>query len=200
MTDAYSPISELNLLKEFSDGPGDAYFSDGFEFYEYDRPGAGLVEWLSLKSREEEARGYLDRLTPFAQATGSGSFYALWHCDDRADLATLPIIRFGDEGDLDVIEDLRNLFRLLAIDDQWFTPWDEEREADPDEEHSPGHEAYVAWLKETFGLTPPTDAEADEILRSGDKKFGAQFVDWLEEFGSEEIDFDSWRKEWLGGS
>jgi hypothetical protein len=196
MTDAYAPISELNLLKEFSDGPGDAYFSDGFEFYEYNRPDTGLVEWLSLERREEEARG----LTSFAQATGSGSFYALWHCDDRTDLATLPIIRFGDEGDLDFIEGLRNLFRLLAIDDQWFTPWDEEREADPDEEHSPGHEAYVVWLKETFGLTPPTDAEADEILGSGRKKYGARFVDWLEEFGSEKIDFDSWRKEWLGGS
>ena len=52
---------------------------------------------------------------------------------------------------------------MLAIDDEWFTPWDEERAADPDEEHSPGHEAYVAWLKETFGLTLPTEAEADEI-------------------------------------
>ncbi|MFI1332614.1 hypothetical protein ACH4U7_21235 [Streptomyces sp. NPDC020845] len=199
MTDAYSPISELNLLKEFSDGPGDAYFSDGFEFYEYDRPDAGLLEWLSLERREEEARGYLDRLTPFAQATASGSFYALWHCDDRADLATLPIIRFGDEGDLDIIEGLRNLFRLLAIDDEWFTPWDEEREADPDEEHSPGHEAYVVWLKETFGLTPPTDAEADEVLGSGGKKYGARFVDWLEEFASEKNDFDPLRKV-LGGS
>ncbi|WBB57994.1 hypothetical protein O7599_20230 [Streptomyces sp. WMMC500] len=200
MTDAYAPVSELNLLKEFSDGPGDAYFSDGFEFYEYNRPDAGLVEWLSLEKREEEARGHLNRLTPFARATGSGSFYALWHCDDRTDLATLPVIRFGDEGDLDIIEGLRNLFRLLAIDDEWFIPWDEEREADPDEEHSPGHEAYVVWLKETFGLTPPTDAETDEILGSGRKKYGARFVDWLEEFGSEEIDFDSWRKEWSGGS
>lgn len=198
MTDAYSPIPELNLLKEFSDGPGDAYFSDGFEFYEYNRPDAGLVEWLSLERREEEARGHLNRLTPFAQATGSGSFYALWHCDDRTDFAILPVIRFGDEGDLDIIEGLRNLFRLLAIDDESFIPWDEEREADLDEEHSPGHEAYVAWLKETFGLAPPTEPEADEILESGGKKYGARFVDWLEEFGSQEIDFDSWRKE-LGG-
>ncbi|AKH85370.1 hypothetical protein AA958_27580 [Streptomyces sp. CNQ-509] len=194
MTDAYSPISELNLLKEFSDGPGDSYFSDGFEFYEYGRPDAGLVEWLSLERREEEARSHLDRLTPFAQATASGSFYALWHCDDRADLATLPVVRFGDEGHLDIIDGLRNMFRLLAIDDEWFSPWDEEREADPDEEHSPGHEAYVVWLEETFGLTPPTDAEADEILGSGGKKYGTRFVDWLEEFASEGDDFDPLRK------
>ncbi|ARF53586.1 hypothetical protein [Streptomyces gilvosporeus] len=145
-----------------------------------------------------EVRGQLDRLTPFAQATGSGSFYALWHHDDRADLATLPVIRFGDEGDLDIIDGLRNLLRMLAIDDEWFTPWDEERAADPDEEHSPGHEAYVAWLKETFGLTLPTEAEADEILRSGGRTYGVRFVEWLAEFGSEAIDFDSWRKEFDG--
>ncbi|WP_445029518.1 hypothetical protein [Streptomyces sp. SAS_270] len=185
------------MLKEFSDGPGESYFSEGFEFYEYDRPDAGLVEWLCLEGREEEVRGHLDRLTPFAQATGSGSFYALWHCDNRTDFATLPVIRFGDEGDLDIIEGLQNLFRLLAIDDESFISWDEEREADPDEEHTPGHEAYVAWMKETFGLTLPT--EADEILRSGGKKYGVRFIDWLEEFGSQELDFGSWRKE-LSGS
>ncbi len=198
MTTPYSPVPELNLLKDFSDGPGEGYFSDGFEFYEYDRPDAGLVEWLCLEGREEEVSGHLDRLSPFAQATGSGSFYALWRCDDRADLATLPIIRFGDEGDLDVIDGLRNLFRLLALDDEWFTPWEEEREADPEEEHSPGHEAYLAWLAERFGLTSPTDAEADEILGSGGRAHGPRFIDWLEEFGSEEIDFDSWRKEFDG--
>ncbi|MEO3761969.1 hypothetical protein [Streptomyces sp. B8F3] len=195
MTDAYSPVSELNLLKEFSDGPGDAYFSDGFEFYRYGRPDAGLVETLSPETREEEARGHLDRLIPFAQATASGSFYALGHCDDRADLATFPVVRFGDEGDLDIIDGLRNLFRLLTIDDEWFCPWDEEREADPDEEYSPGHEAYVVWLEETFGLTPPTDAEADEILGSGGKKYGTRFV---EEFASEKNDFDPLRKVFAG--
>ncbi|SEH03168.1 hypothetical protein SAMN05444920_13372 [Nonomuraea solani] len=191
MTDAYSPIPELNLLKEFSDGPGEDAFSDGFEFYEYDRPDAGLVEWLGLEGREEEVRGHLDRLTPFAQATGSGSFWALWRCDDRDDRATLPVVRFGDEGDLDIVEGLRNLFLLLTIDDESFIF--------QDEEHSPGHEAYVAWLRETFGLTPPTEPEADEILRSGGEKYGVRFVDWLAEFGSQEIDFDSWRKE-FGGS
>lgn len=195
MTDAYSPIPELNLLKEFSEGPGGPFFSHGFEFYEYDRPDAGLVEWLCLKGREEEVRGHLDRLTPFASATGSGSFYALWHCDDRADLAALPVILFGDEGGLDIVDGLHDLFRLLAVDDEFFTPWDGEREADPDEEHSPGHEAYVAWIKEMFGLTPPTDAEADEITLSGRERYGARFLDWLEEFASQKLDFDSWRKE-----
>ncbi|MEV0525127.1 hypothetical protein AB0I66_17030 [Streptomyces sp. NPDC050439] len=42
MPAAYSPIPELNLLKEFHDGPGKAGFSDGFEMYEYGRRDAGL--------------------------------------------------------------------------------------------------------------------------------------------------------------
>lgn len=195
MTAAYSPIPELNLLKEFSDGPGEGDFSDGFEFYAYDRRDAGLVEWLCAEGGDERPRAYLDRLTPFALATGSGSFYALWHCDDRADLSTLPVIRFGDEGDLDVIDGLRDLFRLLALDTEWLISWEEECAADPEREHSPGHEAYVAWLKATFDLTSPTQAEADEILESGGKKHGTRFVDWLEEFGYEELDFASWREE-----
>lgn len=198
MTGAYSPVPELNLLKEFYDSPGNADFSDGFEFYEYDRPDAGLVQWLGLDGRDGDARGHLDRLTPFAQATNSGSFYALWHCDDRADAATLPVIRFGDEGELDVIGGLRNLFRLLAVDDEWFDPWSAEREADPGEQHSPGHRAYVAWLAATFRLTPPTGAEAGEILRSGGEEYGVRFVDWLAEFAPGDLDFDAWRREFDG--
>ncbi|MEU0632232.1 hypothetical protein [Streptomyces sp. NPDC005989] len=45
----------------------------------------------------------------------------------------------------------------------------------------------------------PTEEEADEILEAGCGKYGARFVDWLEGFGSEEIDFDSLCKG-LGGS
>lgn len=180
----YSPIPELNQLKEFYDGPGEWAFSDGFEFYEYNRAEAGLVEWLCLEKRAEEARPFLDRLVPFAQATGSGSFYALWRCDDREDLATLPVIMFGDEGDLDIIGGLRELFRLLALDDEWYLP-------DAGQEPSDGHAAYVVWLEENFGLRAPDDA--DEILVPARKQYGEAFVDWLATFVPGEIDLESWR-------
>ncbi|GHG99421.1 hypothetical protein GCM10018780_26100 [Streptomyces lanatus] len=68
----------------------------------------------------------LDRLIPFAYATHSGSFYALWRCDDRTDLATLPVIFFGDEGDLYVeAANLRELLRTRALEQNFaLTPLD----------------------------------------------------------------------------
>ncbi|MFF1709088.1 hypothetical protein [Streptomyces sp. NPDC058268] len=182
MGNAYSPIPELNLLKEFHDGPGKAGFSAGFEMYEYGWRDAGLVQWLDMTD-SPELRARLDRLVPFAQATGSGSFYALWRCDDRADLATLPVVFFGDEGDLDVVASgLRDLFRLLAIDDECYLPEDE---WDDDDEHSVGHGEYLDWLKERFGLTAPE--AADPIIDRARDEYGLRFMDWLLEFSPEYV-------------
>ncbi|MEV0116529.1 hypothetical protein AB0H77_25305 [Streptomyces sp. NPDC050844] len=172
MTDiTYSPIPELNLLKEFDESPaGRSGFADGFEFYTYDRRDAGLVEWLGL----DQEKPFLDRLIPFAQATGSGSFYALWRCDDREDLATLPVVFFGDEGDLDVVaRGLRELFQLLALDDEWYL--DEEK--GDEEVPSAGHEEYLAWLERHFGLAAPKDP--DVILEAAGDEYGARFLHWL---------------------
>ncbi|MEV2249554.1 hypothetical protein AB0I94_03180 [Streptomyces sp. NPDC050147] len=182
MGSAYSPIPELNLLKEFHDGPGKAGFADGFEMYAYGWRDAGLVQWLDMTD-SPELRVRLDRLVPFAQATGSGSFYALWRCDDRADLATLPVVLFGDEGDLDVVASgLRDLFRLLAIDHEWYLP---EWEWDADEEHSPGHGEYLDWLEERFGLTAPEDG--DLIIDRARDEYGMRFMEWLLEFCPEYV-------------
>lgn len=182
MPDAYSPIPELNLLKEFHDGPGKAGFSDGFEMYEYGTRDCGLVQWLGMPD-SPELRARLDRLVPFAQATGSGSFYALWRCDDRADLATLPVVLFGDEGDLDVVASgLRELFRLLAVDHEWYLP---EEEWDVDEAHSSAHEEYLVWLEERFGLTAPE--AADPIIARARAEYGLRFMHWFLEFSPEDV-------------
>ena len=171
MTATYSPIPELNLLHDFAaDHPE---FSDGFEFYAYDRPDAGLVEWFDMKGDEPGIRDFLDRVVPFAQATGGGSFYAIWRCDDRADLATLPVVLFGDEGELDVVgSGLRDLFRLLALDDERFYV-----DEDDDYPASAHHGEYVAWLDATFGLAPPADPDA--ILDLARAEHGEPFVEWL---------------------
>ncbi|MET9558185.1 hypothetical protein [Streptomyces sp. NPDC006645] len=181
MSDTYSPIPELNLLKEFYDRR--PALSDGFEMYGYGQPDFVLVHWLDMAgSSDPELPGHLARLVPFAQASGSGSFYALWRCDDRADLATLPVIRFGDEGDLDVIASgLRDLFRLLAVDDEWYAVDDEER----GEERSTDHAEYLVWLRRTFGLTPPDDPQV--IIDAATAEYGHRFADWLRQFAAPEI-------------
>lgn len=181
MSDAYSPIPELNLLKEFYDQQ--PALSDGFEMYAYGQPDDVFVHWLDMSgSQDPELAGHLARLVPFAQASGSGSVYALWRCDDRDDLGTLPVIRFGDEGDLDVVAcGLRDLFRLLAVDDEWYMLDDGE----DDEERSIDHADYLVWLRRTFGLTRPDDPRA--IIDAATAEYGHRFADWLRQFAAAEI-------------
>ena len=166
MSDTYSPVPELNLLKAFEDQVGRVFYSDGFELLEYGAD-AGLHTW----SEDPE---FLSRFIPFAQATGTGSNYAFWRCDDRTDLATLPIAFIGDEGDLYIVaRHLRELFQLLTIDDENLEP-------EFVQEHSDAHEEYVTWLDRTFGLKPPEDLDA---LRAAQKAYDEQFQAWLIERG-----------------
>ncbi|MER6306659.1 hypothetical protein [Streptomyces sp. NPDC001657] len=160
MSDLYSPIPELNLLKEFQDRLGGRFFSDGFELFDYDDD----LDWFCGSADPE----YLDRLIPFAYATGSGSYYALWRCDDRADLATLPVIFFGDEGACRVeARDLRELFRLLAC-----PPEEEDLER-----LNPGHQEYVTWLGQNFGLTAPD--HPDDVVEPAMGEYFQQFANWV---------------------
>ena len=62
--------TELAKLRVFDEEEADGhYFSEGFELTVDDK--AGLKSWSA-----DEA--FLAALMPFAQANGSGSFYALW--------------------------------------------------------------------------------------------------------------------------
>ncbi|MFB7241740.1 hypothetical protein CW362_00535 [Streptomyces populi] len=170
MNESYSPVPELNLLKEFQDRLGPVFYSEGFELVEYDGD-AGLHTW-------SEDPAFLSRFVPFAKANSTGSDYALWRCDDRTELATLPVVFVGDEGDLCVIaRDLKELFRLLAIDSE---PVPEGFPAPGGvEEHSEGHAEFVAWLDETFGLGPAEDPEA---LREARKEYDDRFRAWARHF------------------
>lgn len=169
MSNAYSPIPELNLLKEFEDHVKD-WYSHGFSLRDYNWD-VGVDVWLE-DSAEPNYPEFYDRVIPFAKATISGSVYALWRCDERADLATLPIIFFGDEGDLTVdARNLRDLFRLLAVEDKDGGP-------------VPARQDYLAWLNQNFGLTPPEDPA--EITWSAMQEYGWRFADWMLQLGATE--------------
>ncbi|MEV0525128.1 hypothetical protein AB0I66_17035 [Streptomyces sp. NPDC050439] len=81
-----------------------------------------------------------------------------------------------------VASGLRDLFRLLAIDHEWYFA---EEERDVDEEHSSGHEEYLVWLEERFGLTAPE--AADPIIARAREEYGRRFMDWLLEFSPEYV-------------
>ncbi|RII20737.1 hypothetical protein DSC45_02735 [Streptomyces sp. YIM 130001] len=171
MSEAYSPVPELNLLKEFTDRIGPVHYSDGFELREYGAD-AGLHTW-------SENPEFLSRFIPFAQANGSGSDYALWRCDERTDLATLPVVLVGDDGDLYVIaRNLTELFQLLAIDSEPLADVGFLAAGDA-EEHSEGHHEFLAWLNQNFGLGPPEDPHA---LWTARKESDDRFRAWVSQF------------------
>lgn len=171
MSEAYSPVPELNLLREFSDRIGPVYYSDGFELREYGSD-AGLHTW-------SEHPDFLSRFIPFAQANGSGSDYALWRCDDRTDLATLPVVLVGDEGDLHVVaRGLTELFQLLALDSEPFSDGGF-LDTESVEEHSDSHHEFLAWLDQNFGLGPPEDLR---VLKAEQKAYDDRFRTWASQY------------------
>jgi hypothetical protein len=171
----YSPVPELNLLKEFQDRLGFEAYADGFGLTEYGDTSGLEAGW----SKDPD---FLRGLIPFAQATGGGSFYALWRVDDRTDLATLPVVVFGDEGGQHVVaRDLRELLQIIAYDCEITVDWDSAYYyRDDDHRHSRGHEQYVAWLRERFGLTPTDDP--DTVVATAQEEMGDRFAAWSGEF------------------
>ncbi|MFW5417809.1 hypothetical protein J0910_14455 [Nocardiopsis sp. CNT-189] len=169
MNGAYSPVPELNALREFEDGLGGGFFSPGFELFEYGKD----VDWFCGDAPD----AYLDRLIPFAYATSSGSYYALWRLDDRTDLAALPVVFFGDEGDLRIEAcGLRELFRLLGAEPE--DPEDRARLA-------PARREYLAWLDRAFGLAPL--GGADDVDGAALEEHTRRFAEWVAEFASEDL-------------
>ncbi|SKA28720.1 hypothetical protein SAMN04488128_10321 [Chitinophaga eiseniae] len=75
------------------------------------------LQEFALNSDGRAEPVFLAQLIPFAQANGSGSFYALWQHNDSTDLNELPVGVFGDEGgEYGVAENLNRFLQLLTID------------------------------------------------------------------------------------
>lgn len=175
MDTEYSPVPELNLLKEFQDRAGFENYSDGFGLTDYNDNSGLMAGW-------SKDPAFLARLVPFAQANGTGSFYALWRLDDRADLATLPVVVFGDEGGQHVVaRNLRELLQLLGYDCEISVDWDDayyyRGEDDP---HRRGHADYLAWLDQRFGLSPANDP--DTVVATAQAELGERFAGWASGF------------------
>ncbi|WP_416972723.1 hypothetical protein [Streptomyces sp. 4F14] len=175
MTTPYSPVPELNLLKEFQDEFGYEDFADGFGLTQYGDLSGLVAGW-------SDDPAFTGRLVPFAQATAGGSFYALWRLDDRTDPATLPVVVFGDEGGQHVVaRDLRELFQLLGFDTEISVDWDDayfyRPEDQPDSAH---HDEYATWLDRHFGLA--VTEEPDAVLAAARKELGQRFADWAEPY------------------
>ncbi|OWQ44380.1 hypothetical protein CDL60_25015 [Roseateles noduli] len=128
---------------------------------------------------------FLSRLIPFARATASGSFYALWNPDpshppmpDR-----WPVVAFGDEGgEWIVARDVRELLRVSTCDVEPRIDFDRIHYFRSEHHYrkSDGLDAYIEWLREHLQIAPVDDPEA--ILAAAQQEWQDDFERWIEPF------------------
>jgi uncharacterized protein YwqG len=175
--DGRYPRKEFVFLNAFQHEMKD--YAQGFCLIVDDK--SGLESW----SDDEE---FLNQLMPFAQANGSGSFYALWDEDKGKELNEMPIIVFGDEGGAHVVaENILELMHLLSYDTEISVDREEAYfyKDEDDYEESEYAEAYKDWLKEHFMLDPIEDP--DSIIKQAKEKYDGPFYKWINEFLADEI-------------
>lgn len=172
----HSMPKELEKLLAFDERADGSYYSDGFELVEDDK--SGLASW-------SEDPAFLGGLLPFAQANGSGSFYALWAAGGGAP-SEMPVVVFGDEGGVHVVaENVRALLQLLTFDVEPMIDHDEATfyKDEDDYEESDARPDYVAWLKKELDLEP-IDA-AKPLVARAQAKHKAAFDKWMSKYVSD---------------
>lgn len=165
---------ELAKLLAFQDEHGFESYSGGFGLLADGK--SGLHSWS-----EDEA--FLSKLMPFAQATGTGSIYALWSGGAAKSTSEMPVIVFGDEGGVHVIaENVKELLRLLTFDVEPMVDLGGVSFYKDEDEHEPSEaaEEYEAWLQSELGLEPVDDA--DEIVSAAQLKYKKPFDAWMKTF------------------
>ncbi|WP_143305425.1 hypothetical protein [Chitinophaga vietnamensis] len=168
----------LARLWAFQEEAGFENYAQGFGLMYDDK--SGLANGWSADP------AFLAQLLPFAQANGSGSFYAIWLNGSSNELSELPIVVFGDEGGEHVVaENIAGLLRVLSYDVEAGVDHDGVSyfKDEDDEYYEPSEYAddYQAWLKTQFQLTPPEDVE-EEIVAPAQAKHQAAFNEWKSKF------------------
>jgi hypothetical protein len=168
------PAALLDLLR-FQDEVGFGNYSQALSLSAQDRDG--------LRHGWSADPEFLARLVPFARASASGSFYALWNPDpsqpplpDR-----WPVVVFGDEGgEWVVARDVRELLRVSTCDVEPMIDMDRVHYFRSEHHYrkSAGLDRYVEWLREHFQIAPVDDPE--EILKAAQKEWQTRFERWMQ--------------------
>ncbi len=174
-TGAYAPVATLNKLHAFDKKYGGENYCESFAINKFDDD-SGLDAGWSKDS------AFLKQLYPFARATGSGSFYAIWQVKPGDDLSTAPIVVFGDEGGEHVVaQNIDDFLRILVFDVEPSIDHDKVYYYKAkDHKASDEHRAYRKWLKDEFGIS--NVPHPDRIVKAAQEKFGAAFAKWKKPF------------------
>lgn len=126
---------------------------------------------------------FLEKLFPFAQANGSGSFYCIWNDGTSKAMNKMPIVVFGDEGGVHIVaENILQLLHLLTFDTE-ITVSDEEiyfYKNKDDYEESEDLNEFLKWLKSDFGLDQIH--ETSNIINAAQTKYKFEFDKWFKQY------------------
>jgi hypothetical protein len=163
---AYSPVALLNSLWKLQKRVGFEEYAAGFGLTDYGDTSGLVAGW----SKDPE---FLAAFVPFAQANGSGSFYALWLAEPGSNLVDQPVVVFGDEGGQHVVaRNLGEFLSLLAYDTEISVDFDDAYFYRDDDEDSDGRDEYLDWLSD-HGLRPVSDPTP--IMAAARADYGARF-------------------------
>ncbi|PZP51187.1 MAG: hypothetical protein DI598_03785 [Pseudopedobacter saltans] len=165
---------EIEKLIDFQTNISSAeFYSQGFA--------VTIDDKLGLKSWSNES-SFLDKLFPFAQANGTGSFYAIWDAGTEMPINEMPIVVFGDEGGTHIVaENILQLLHLITFDTDILVEFEGAYfEKNEDYEESRDLKKFLKWLQENYGLSQTISPS--EIIDSAQEKYKAQFDKWFEQY------------------
>ena len=178
-TEDWQENRDLDALHQFQEHIGARFLAPGFELLEFGNQ-TGIRTW----SQDPE---FLGALHTFAQASASGSQYALWRMEDRGGTTSCPVVVFGDEGGLGVVaRSLPELFQqvaagqALSVGDYtaWFHHVEDRNESDGVDER------FLVWLADRYGLDPAEDPNA--MIDVAVRQYGELFARWMGRFVDDE--------------
>ncbi|KGE12514.1 hypothetical protein [Sphingobacterium deserti] len=166
--------TELESLINFqNNNSAPEFYSRGFA--------VTIDDKLGLKSWSDDP-AFLANLFPFAQANGTGSFYAIWNDGTAKSIEEMPIVVFGDEGGAHIVaENLRQLFELLTFDSEICVDLEQAYfHKTEGQQESRDLDKFLRWLQENFGLKQ--SQHTAKIITSAQEKYKEPFDNWFERF------------------
>jgi len=160
------------------------YFQNNISSFENYAQGFGVLidDKSGLKSWSED-ENFLNRLLPFAQANGTGSFYAIWNDGTNKGLNQMPIAVFGDEGGVHIVaENIQQFLHLLTYDTEIWVDFEETYfyKNEKSYEESEDLAEYLKWMKGDYNLdrieTP------NELIKTAQQKHKENFDQWFGQY------------------
>jgi tetratricopeptide (TPR) repeat protein len=185
----------LQALAQFEEEVGTETYAESF-WLQTNRD--IFMYWLH-DSTKEEIEEYSSHVFPFANADGTGGFYAFWVKDASVDLEKAPIVCYGSEGAVKIVaKNLKDLIKILSYGPEGMDgnyAFCEEESIETFTEYYPNFMPFRQWMKESLSIEPIKNwkvlesKEVDEIIAEANRLYKEEFDAWQYQFyaSSEEI-------------